>query len=283
MKIEDSSGSTCPSRRRGRCCSTSSASPRACPARSSGGRGRRVPRHREGEGRPDHRAVQGRGQDRARPTRPTTRWCSRPRAATRAARATRRPRSPPRSTPDGDRHRRCNIDTDLNITGKVAQFGRGVMADVSSKLLGQFAENLKRDVLQRRRAGARGPARRRGGDRGRRRPRRRRRGAGTTGAAEDRAPEAEPIDLHGRAPAARWAKRIAPIVVGLVVLLALRARSSSAASARSSGVRHHRGLTPLGSNPCSIRIRCARRRRRARLVLGIDPGVSRCGYGVVRA
>jgi carbon monoxide dehydrogenase subunit G len=35
-----------------------------------------------------------------------------------------------------------NIDTDLNITGKVAQFGRGVMADVSSKLLGQFADNL---------------------------------------------------------------------------------------------------------------------------------------------
>src|SRR5262249_25943098 len=40
-----------------------------------------------------------------------------------------------------------NIDTDLNITGKVAQFGRGVMADVSSKLLGQFADNLKADVL----------------------------------------------------------------------------------------------------------------------------------------
>ncbi len=38
-------------------------------------------------------------------------------------------------------------DTDLNITGKVAQFGRGVMADVSSKLLGQFADNLKKDVL----------------------------------------------------------------------------------------------------------------------------------------
>ena len=40
-----------------------------------------------------------------------------------------------------------HIDTDLNITGKVAQFGRGVMADVSSKLLGQFAANLERDVL----------------------------------------------------------------------------------------------------------------------------------------
>src|SRR3954451_22293407 len=40
-----------------------------------------------------------------------------------------------------------HIDTDLNVTGKVAQFGRGVMADVSSKLLGQFAQNLERDVL----------------------------------------------------------------------------------------------------------------------------------------
>ncbi|MFI5052842.1 MAG: SRPBCC family protein, partial [Acidimicrobiia bacterium] len=39
------------------------------------------------------------------------------------------------------------IDTDLNITGKVAQFGRGVMADVSGKLLGQFADNLRENVL----------------------------------------------------------------------------------------------------------------------------------------
>jgi carbon monoxide dehydrogenase subunit G len=39
------------------------------------------------------------------------------------------------------------IDTDLNVTGKVAQFGRGVMADVSSKLLGQFAECLQNKVL----------------------------------------------------------------------------------------------------------------------------------------
>ena len=48
---------------------------------------------------------------------------------------------------DGDAATTVNIDTDLNITGKVAQFGRGVMADVSSKLLGQFADNLKKDVL----------------------------------------------------------------------------------------------------------------------------------------
>src|SRR4051794_27347222 len=38
---------------------------------------------------------------------------------------------------------RVDISTDLAITGKVAQFGRGVMADVSSKLLGQFVENLE--------------------------------------------------------------------------------------------------------------------------------------------
>jgi uncharacterized protein len=43
---------------------------------------------------------------------------------------------------------RVDVDTDLSITGKVAQFGRGVMADVSSKLLAQFVENLERDVLR---------------------------------------------------------------------------------------------------------------------------------------
>ena len=34
------------------------------------------------------------------------------------------------------------VTTDLSISGKVAQFGRGAMADVSDKLLGQFVENL---------------------------------------------------------------------------------------------------------------------------------------------
>lgn len=50
------------------------------------------------------------------------------------------------ASPDGD-GTRVSIDTDLSITGKVAQFGRGVMADVSHKLLGQFVANLERDVL----------------------------------------------------------------------------------------------------------------------------------------
>ncbi len=37
---------------------------------------------------------------------------------------------------------KVNVETDLTITGKVAQFGRGVLADVSRKLMGQFADNL---------------------------------------------------------------------------------------------------------------------------------------------
>ncbi len=35
------------------------------------------------------------------------------------------------------------ISTDLKVSGKVAQFGRGVMADVSKKLLGQFADCIE--------------------------------------------------------------------------------------------------------------------------------------------
>jgi carbon monoxide dehydrogenase subunit G len=37
---------------------------------------------------------------------------------------------------------RVDVRTDLNITGRPAQFGRSVMVDVGSKLLGQFAEKL---------------------------------------------------------------------------------------------------------------------------------------------
>jgi carbon monoxide dehydrogenase subunit G len=39
------------------------------------------------------------------------------------------------------------INTDLTVTGKVAQFGRGVLADVSAKLLTQFVQCLEADVL----------------------------------------------------------------------------------------------------------------------------------------
>lgn len=37
---------------------------------------------------------------------------------------------------------KCAVTTDLTISGKVAQFGRGALADVSDKLLAQFSDNL---------------------------------------------------------------------------------------------------------------------------------------------
>jgi carbon monoxide dehydrogenase subunit G len=40
-----------------------------------------------------------------------------------------------------------SVVTDLTITGRVAQFGRGVLAEVSAKLLDQFVENLETTVL----------------------------------------------------------------------------------------------------------------------------------------
>lgn len=43
---------------------------------------------------------------------------------------------------------RVDIETDLKVSGKVAQFGRGVMQDVSTKLLGQFAECLEAKIAE---------------------------------------------------------------------------------------------------------------------------------------
>src|SRR5262245_55792379 len=113
---------------------------------------------------------------------------------------------------------RVDVTTDLSITGKVAQFGRGVLADVSSKLMGQFVENLERDVLAE--AG--------GGDTS---------GAGgpyehalesvVPAAPEEHvgprridSAEAEPVDLLGVA-GAPVTKRLVPIAIGAVVLFLL--------------------------------------------------------------
>ncbi len=49
-------------------------------------------------------------------------------------------------TPDGD-GTAVTVVTDLTVTGRVAQFGRGVMADVSAKLLGQFVDCLENKLL----------------------------------------------------------------------------------------------------------------------------------------
>lgn len=41
-----------------------------------------------------------------------------------------------------------DINTDLKVSGKVAQFGRGVMQDISTKLLGQFADCLEEKIAE---------------------------------------------------------------------------------------------------------------------------------------
>lgn len=42
----------------------------------------------------------------------------------------------------GTNETRIDVTTDLSITGKPAQFGRGVMQDVAGRLVDQFADNL---------------------------------------------------------------------------------------------------------------------------------------------
>ncbi len=113
------------------------------------------------------------------------------------------------------------IDTDLNVTGKVAQFGRGVMADVSSKLLGQFADCLQTTHL----SGAptdppaeQPAAATSSGD------------AAATDTTSDAtkdgvrtidSPEAQPVDLL-EASSDALIKRVVPIVAALITLLAIR-------------------------------------------------------------
>jgi carbon monoxide dehydrogenase subunit G len=43
---------------------------------------------------------------------------------------------------DGPSSTRVEVSTDLNVTGKPAQFGRGVLLDAGTKLLGQFADSF---------------------------------------------------------------------------------------------------------------------------------------------
>ncbi|GAB97545.1 carbon monoxide dehydrogenase subunit G [Kineosphaera limosa] len=46
-------------------------------------------------------------------------------------------------SPDGVDKTQVDVTTDLLVTGKPAQFGRGVMQDVSDKLLGQFVQCIE--------------------------------------------------------------------------------------------------------------------------------------------
>jgi uncharacterized protein len=134
-------------------------------------------------------------------------------------------------TPD-DGGTQVALTTDLTVTGKVAQFGRGVMADVSTKLLGQFVDCLERDVLA-------GPAATAAATATEPAPP----AAPAAAPAETAppaatpatpaeplttddgvrtidAPEAEPVDLMKTAGGA-VAKRVIPVVVGIVIIVVI--------------------------------------------------------------
>jgi carbon monoxide dehydrogenase subunit G len=122
---------------------------------------------------------------------------------------------------DGD-FTQVSIDTDLNVTGKVAQFGRGVMADVSSKLLGQFAACLQEKHLSG--ASEEVPAEEAStatDAAAEAAPEPAAASEPTTGVRTINSPEAEPVDLLGASSDA-LIKRIVPIVAALVALLAVR-------------------------------------------------------------
>jgi hypothetical protein len=102
--------------------------------------------------------------------------------------------------PDGD-GTRVSIDSDVTITGKVAQFGRGVIADVSAKLLDQFVACLERDVLS---SAGDPPASNEVAESG--------------DARTIDAPEAEPVDLL-RTAGAPVLKRVIPVAAAVIIVI----------------------------------------------------------------
>jgi uncharacterized protein len=48
---------------------------------------------------------------------------------------------------EGNGSTRVHVETDMQLTGRAAQFGRGVQQEVAEKLLGQFAECLENEIM----------------------------------------------------------------------------------------------------------------------------------------
>jgi carbon monoxide dehydrogenase subunit G len=110
-----------------------------------------------------------------------------------------------RLIPDGD-STRVTVDVDLTIAGRVAQFGRGVLGEVSEKLMGEFATRLAELIGQ----------------------------SGSSESAESETSEpsaaaeateshaAEPAELNAmRVLAKPIAKRLAPVAAVLIVVAVL--------------------------------------------------------------
>jgi carbon monoxide dehydrogenase subunit G len=108
---------------------------------------------------------------------------------------------------------RVRVETDMRVTGAAAQFGRGVMQDVSAKLMGRFADCLAEKMG----AGEVAPV-----TTGPRRPAAEPPPgpAGDSAEAAARPPGEEVLDL-GEASREAVLKRVAPVAVGMGLLIAL--------------------------------------------------------------
>ncbi len=104
---------------------------------------------------------------------------------------------------------KVTIDTDLKVSGKVAQFGRGVMVDVSTKLIGQFVECLEGKLHPDTEDAQSEDAQSEGV------------GSSSTPAPSTEEPDLEPLDLLDVAGGALL-KRAAPAVAIVLLLLLIR-------------------------------------------------------------
>ena len=117
---------------------------------------------------------------------------------------------------------RCVVTTDLQITGKVAQFGRGIMGEVSAKLMEEFATNLNTMLDENEPVAEEAPAAETPSEEP---------AAGAPAGEEPTVrkidgPATEPIDLM-EVGGGSVLKRAAPILVLLVVLLIILRRRRS--------------------------------------------------------
>lgn len=114
--------------------------------------------------------------------------------------------------PDGD-HSRVTVDTDLKIVGKLAQFGSGMLQQVSEKLLGQFVESLEAKLTGANQPAAPEPSALAPDANGHKQiP------TAATAAAPTTSPEPAPIDLLELAGGGAL-KKYGPLAVGLLALL----------------------------------------------------------------
>jgi uncharacterized protein len=134
-------------------------------------------------------------------------------------------------TPDGD-GTKVSVMTDLTVSGKVAQFGRGVLGEVSAKLLGQFVDALEADLAQQGETEPDPPGAAAASAQPEAESAEPLTGNGATPTSQVRridGPEAEPVDLVSVAGSSTL-KRLAPLVaVALVILVVLGIRRARTA------------------------------------------------------